>query len=246
MLLVLKSVAQSVAAMTNVSLLLFLAFIMFGAMGMHPCLLHLSFWDLRECCMTNSIWTHFRLLPPGLNRALPVLRVFKRTLSFQDISLVLQECNCSLGGFTGTNLVSRGCRWKHHTLSSDGASESCGITLFCRCTDNGVASQDECIGTFIDAGGQLVLREWRNSDLNFDNILQAFISLFVVISMDGYSDLMLRCMSIPSEKNLQPKVCSGENGQGARVAETSCATVAGGLCTWDCVSLPLQQRGQLN
>jgi hypothetical protein len=70
-----------------------------------------------------------------------------------------------------------------------------------------VASQAECIGHITDEDGTLTQREWRNSAINFDNILNAFIALFVTVSLDGYSDLMLRTMSIPAEKGLQPKVC---------------------------------------
>jgi hypothetical protein len=48
-----------------------------------------------------------------------------------------------------------------------------------------VASQQECTGTFMDADGQLVQREWLNSSINFDNIFQAFIALFATVSLDG-------------------------------------------------------------
>lgn len=96
-----------------------------------------------------------------------------------------------------------------------------------------VASQEECLGMFIDADGLLLPREWRNSRLNFDNIFQAFISLFVVISLDGYSDLMLRCMSIPAEKNLQPQVRSGGHDHCAHWRQNGDVTVDGCQCTMD-------------
>lgn len=107
--------------------------------------------------------------------------------------------------------------------------------LTCSCTDGTVASRQECIGTFVDDTSTVVEREWLNSSVNFDNILQAFVALFVTMSLDGmfyrllasipsslhaagrincihilfagYADLMTRTMSIPAEPNLQPKVC---------------------------------------
>jgi hypothetical protein len=54
-----------------------------------------------------------------------------------------------------------------------------------RCNDDTVASQGQCTGTFRDVEGQLLQREWLNSNLNFDNIFQAFLALFVTVTLDG-------------------------------------------------------------
>eukprot|EP00892_Ulva_mutabilis_P003109 jgi/Ulvmu1/1279/UM011_0003.1 len=116
MLLVLKSVTLSVAAMANVSLLVFLFFVIFGVMGMQL--------------------------------------------------------------FSG---------------------------LLYRCSDGSLVSRDACTGTFIDENGDAQERSWDNYPVNFDNIGNAFLALFVTVSLDGYSGLLVRAVSAPSSKDQEPK-----------------------------------------
>ena len=51
------------------------------------------------------------------------------------------------------------------------------------------------MGTYTDASGQLVPREWVNLDNNFDNIGQAFLTLFITATLDGYTPAMYMSMA---------------------------------------------------
>ncbi len=51
------------------------------------------------------------------------------------------------------------------------------------------------MGNFVDASGQLVPREWQNLHFNFDNVGNAFITLFITASLDGYTPAMYMSMS---------------------------------------------------
>ena len=57
------------------------------------------------------------------------------------------------------------------------------------------ALQAECTGTFIDSAGDLVPREWTNLSFNFDNVGNAFLTLFITATLDGYTPAMYMSMS---------------------------------------------------
>ena len=40
-------------------------------------------------------------------------------------------------------------------------------------------------------GGTVVDREWNTHDFNFDNIFQAFLTLFVVMTFEGFPDIQV-------------------------------------------------------
>lgn len=63
----------------------------------------------------------------------------------------------------------------------------------------------QCVGTFVDPRSNATLpRVWSNAPYNFDNLAHALISLFVVVTLNGYSDIMEDAMSAPEEKGVQP------------------------------------------
>jgi hypothetical protein len=145
MLLVLKSLTQSLGAMMHVSLLLFISFIIFGILGVelfagkfYRCVLS-DRKDVRSLCSKLEFLVHY-------------LRVSRR------------------------------------------------------CTDASVTTRDECVGQFLSDGGTVIERQWRKPNLNFDNLPRAIVSLFVTISLDGYSDLMVMAMTAPPEKGQNPLV----------------------------------------
>ena len=62
---------------------------------------------------------------------------------------------------------------------------------FYRCTDPGVSTMEQCVGSYYDAAtGDVAERRWNNAYLNFDNLYRALISLFVISTLDGYGQLM--------------------------------------------------------
>ena len=63
--------------------------------------------------------------------------------------------------------------------------------MFYRCTDPGVSTREQCVGSYYDAvTGDVAERRWNNAYLNFDNLYRALISLFVMSTLDGYGQLM--------------------------------------------------------
>jgi len=78
--------------------------------------------------------------------------------------------------------------------------------LHCRCSDDSLVPKDECTGTYVDDAGMVLERSWDNYPVNFDNLGNAFLTLFVTVSLDGYSGLLVRAVSAPSSKDQAPKV----------------------------------------
>ena len=57
---------------------------------------------------------------------------------------------------------------------------------FYSCTDASVYLRTSCTGLFVTDDGLIAEREWVNADLHFDNIFQSMITLFVVMSLEGW------------------------------------------------------------
>lgn len=55
--------------------------------------------------------------------------------------------------------------------------------------------QEECVGAYVDGEGQEVSRMWRNLHFNFDDIGNAFLTLFITATLDGYTPAMYMSMS---------------------------------------------------
>jgi hypothetical protein len=48
-----------------------------------------------------------------------------------------------------------------------------------------VAGVEQCVGMFVNRSGATVPRVWSNAPFNFDNLAQALVSLFVVVTLNG-------------------------------------------------------------
>ncbi len=77
-----------------------------------------------------------------------------------------------------------------------------------------VAGQSECHGSFMDPStGTTQPRVWSNAVFNFDNLGQALVSLFVVVTLNGYTEIVAAAMSAPEEKGMQPVPQANTGGQ---------------------------------
>ena len=57
---------------------------------------------------------------------------------------------------------------------------------FYRCNDPSAADRAACSGFYYDAAtGAPALRWWQNGYLNFDNLPNALVALFVISTLDG-------------------------------------------------------------
>ena len=75
---------------------------------------------------------------------------------------------------------------------------------FYSCTDESVASKSDCVGTFVDASGEMVMREWKRHLFEFDWIGSAMLTLFETASLDGWTDVMFSGMD-KAGVDLQPQ-----------------------------------------
>eukprot|EP00002_Diphylleia_rotans_P008552 TRINITY_DN1844_c0_g1_i3.p1 TRINITY_DN1844_c0_g1~~TRINITY_DN1844_c0_g1_i3.p1 ORF type:complete len:1384 (+),score=276.21 TRINITY_DN1844_c0_g1_i3:89-4240(+) len=64
---------------------------------------------------------------------------------------------------------------------------------FYSCNDDGVSDRSECVGTYFVDGVETP-REWLNANPNFDSIISAFVSLFEIATMEGWTDVMYRAV----------------------------------------------------
>ena len=62
------------------------------------------------------------------------------------------------------------------------------------CNDTTVPDVKSCVGTFIDAKGEHLTRKWLHPPLNFDNTLMSLLTLFVVVTRDGWQAIMFQGM----------------------------------------------------
>eukprot|EP00775_Hariotina_reticulata_P006841 gene6841-7059_t len=75
---------------------------------------------------------------------------------------------------------------------------------FFSCNDKSVPDRAACIGTYINNGQELP-RLWRNAPYNFDNLGMALVSLTVIVTLNGYTEIMSAAMATPEEVDLQPQ-----------------------------------------
>ncbi|KAA6417024.1 MAG: voltage-gated ion channel superfamily, partial [Trebouxia sp. A1-2] len=78
---------------------------------------------------------------------------------------------------------------------------------FWTCNDISVANKAACTGYFDDSG-VLTERVWTNPYQNYDNVGKAILSLFIAVTLNGYSPAMYAAMAAPSNKDDQPKATS--------------------------------------
>jgi len=62
------------------------------------------------------------------------------------------------------------------------------------CNDPAVDDRATCVGTFVNADGAHLSRQWLHPPLNFDSTPNAMLSLFVVVTRDGWLDIAFRGM----------------------------------------------------
>uniref|UniRef100_H3CQ59 Voltage-dependent L-type calcium channel subunit alpha-1C n=1 Tax=Tetraodon nigroviridis TaxID=99883 RepID=H3CQ59_TETNG len=76
---------------------------------------------------------------------------------------------------------------------------------FFSCTDNSKQTQAECRGSYIeykdgDVGKpERAQRIWKNSEFNFDNVLQGMMALFAVSTFEGWPGLLYRAIDSVAE-----------------------------------------------
>ena len=73
------------------------------------------------------------------------------------------------------------------------------------CNDPTVSGMHACVGTFVDEKGAHVTRRWLNPPLNFDNTLLALLSLFVIVTRDGWLSVAFQGMD-STDTDLQPSL----------------------------------------
>jgi len=62
------------------------------------------------------------------------------------------------------------------------------------CNDPAVDDRATCVGTFVNADGAHLSRQWLHPPLNFDSTPNAMLSLFVIVTRDGWLDIAFRGM----------------------------------------------------
>jgi len=77
--------------------------------------------------------------------------------------------------------------------------------LLYSCNDTSVAGQTECVGEYLNAEGLLTPRVWSNAWPNFDNVGNSLLVCFLVVTLNGYTQVMYETMSAPSKKGEQPR-----------------------------------------
>ena len=66
------------------------------------------------------------------------------------------------------------------------------------CNDPTVTGREACVGMFVDANGVYQDRQWLHPPLNFDNTVISMLSLFVVVTRDGWLDIVFQGMDSTS------------------------------------------------
>ncbi len=69
-----------------------------------------------------------------------------------------------------------------------------GVQLFMEklrsCSDANVTSKSLCVGSFTDSLGRVKDREWSSPPLNFDNLANALVCLFILSTQDDWTNFM--------------------------------------------------------
>jgi voltage-dependent calcium channel T type alpha-1G len=69
-----------------------------------------------------------------------------------------------------------------------------GVQLFMEkfrtCNDSSISSKSLCVGSYNDASGRLTPREWSSPPLNFDNLANALVCLFILSTQDDWTNFM--------------------------------------------------------
>ena len=119
-------------------------------------------------------------------RVLRAVRPLRALTKSAGMRLVLKSVALSIGAMFNVSAV---------LLLTFAVFGILGVQIFSgtffSCNDPSILVRSECIGTFIDPTSGLITQKlWANSDLNFDTLPNALVSLFVASTLDGYGQLM--------------------------------------------------------
>ena len=64
-----------------------------------------------------------------------------------------------------------------------------GVMFYC--TDPSILIDSECLGSFIDSGGNIAKRQWRELSYNFDNIFSAVLTLFDLSTLEDWPSYLV-------------------------------------------------------
>lgn len=69
-----------------------------------------------------------------------------------------------------------------------------GVQLFMEkfrtCNDSSISIKSNCIGSYLDSSGRIAPREWSSPPLNFDNLANALVCLFILSTQDDWTNFM--------------------------------------------------------
>jgi len=126
-------------------------------------------------------------------RALRPLRMINRAPGLKVVVDAIFKC---LPAFINIGLVS----WLVYLVFA-----IMGVQLwagkFWSCNDTSVESVKQCTGLMADG----TARVWANKPLNFDNVLNAQLTLFEVASLEIWLDVMYAAMDVPEKLGEQPQ-----------------------------------------
>ena len=72
------------------------------------------------------------------------------------------------------------------------------------CNDSSALGKSDCLGMFTNDMNVMVPREWVSWSRNFDNVGEAYLTLFEVASLDAWAEVLYAAMDVTG-KDLQPK-----------------------------------------
>ena len=94
-----------------------------------------------------------------------------------------------------------------------------------------VAGLEQCVGMFVDRSGATVPRVWSNAPFNFDNLGQALVSLFVVVTLNGCAGPVC-CCYLPSLGGDASLLLAFSSGSVAKPGESRSPPGAGTPTSW--------------
>lgn len=139
-----------------------------------------------------------------LFRALRPLRLLNRVKSMQIVVATLVHVMPDLGGILLLGF------FQFLVFAILGTQFFSGKYDYCN--DPVVSGKATCVGTFINSKGVHLSREWLHPPLNFDNTLNALLTLFVIVTRDGWLEMAFQGMD-STGLDIQPK--QNKNGWSA-------------------------------
>jgi hypothetical protein len=127
-------------------------------------------------------------LPQSYIRIIRVLRAFRplRLISrYEGLRIVLRTIAKSIEPVISTVAI---------LLAAFSIYGILGVQLFMEkfrsCNDSSVNLKSKCVGSYADLNGHLIPREWSSPPLNFDNLANALVCLFILSTQDDWTNFM--------------------------------------------------------